>query len=531
VNPTPPEEGSRFDVAIIGGALSGAATAILLLREKPDLRVVIIEKSERFTRRVGEATVEVSSYFLTRVIGLTKYLNETHLVKNGLRFWFYNDRATGLEQCSEIGGRYLARVPSYLIDRASLDEEVLRRACALGAVLWRPASVQEVELLSGAEQKLTVSRHGSVFAIHARWVIDASGVAAFLARRNGWLRPLPAHPTTAVWSRWKGVKDFEDIQLARKFPEWARACYGVRGTATNHLMGDGWWAWWILLKGGDVSIGVTFDQRRVEWPEEGSVGDRLKQFLLRHPVARELMSEAEWTEGDVHWRKNLPYHSSTLAGDGFALVGDAAGFIDPFYSPGMDWITFTASAAADLVLAQQRGEAMSAKVELQNRTFLRSYERWFEAIYRDKYDYLGDFELMRLAFLLDLGLYYFGVASQPYRRGAPALLEPLFSTRPSVPFYHLMRAYNRRFAAMARDRRRRGTWGLRNDAHRFMFGGYTFSPATSLPVIRALVEWAWLELKEGWRTWFEPRRPERDGRRVGEQPPIPEVPPRIPAAK
>ena len=37
------------------------------------------------------------------------------------------------------------------------------------------------------------------------------------------------------------------------------------GTATNHVIGDGWWSWWIPLKGGDVSVGVVFDQRIVDW--------------------------------------------------------------------------------------------------------------------------------------------------------------------------------------------------------------------------------------------------------------------------
>src|SRR4051812_23273992 len=93
-----------YDVVIIGGALSGAATAILLLREHPGLRVLIVEKSTAFTRRVGEATVEISGYFLGRVLGLTQYLNEAHLVKQGMRFWFFNERTTSLEDCSEIGG-------------------------------------------------------------------------------------------------------------------------------------------------------------------------------------------------------------------------------------------------------------------------------------------------------------------------------------------------------------------------------------------------------------------------------------------
>jgi flavin-dependent dehydrogenase len=48
----------------------------------------------------------------------------------------------------------------------------------------------------------------------------------------------------------------------------------------------------------------------------------------------------------VHWRRNLPYFSTTYAGDGFVIVGDAGAFIDPLYSPGMDWIAFTTSRAA-----------------------------------------------------------------------------------------------------------------------------------------------------------------------------------------
>ncbi len=68
---TAPQPRPDYDVVIAGGALAGAATAILLLREQPALRILIVEKSTVFGRRVGEATVEISSYFLCRVLRLT----------------------------------------------------------------------------------------------------------------------------------------------------------------------------------------------------------------------------------------------------------------------------------------------------------------------------------------------------------------------------------------------------------------------------------------------------------------------------
>jgi len=70
-------DSKQYDVAIVGGSLAGAATAILLKREAPHLRTVILEKSSTFGRRVGEATVEISGYFLGRVLGLTQHLNES----------------------------------------------------------------------------------------------------------------------------------------------------------------------------------------------------------------------------------------------------------------------------------------------------------------------------------------------------------------------------------------------------------------------------------------------------------------------
>ncbi len=111
---------------------------------------------------------------------------------------------------------------------------------------------------------------------------------------------------------------------------------------------------------------------------------------------------------------------------------------------------------------------MPKRLERHNRDYSRAYRRWFEAIYQDKYEYMGDFDLFRIAFLLGSGLYYLFVASQPFRHGAEVLVRPIYSLPPSTPFFYLMRFYNRRLA------RWRGCAG-RGGARRHNAGGGFFS--------------------------------------------------------
>src|SRR6266699_1140297 len=174
---------------------------------------------------------------------------------------------------------------------------------------------------------------------------------------------------------------------------------------------------------------------------------------------------------------------------------------------GLDFVHLLGHSAIDL--AQQRGEDLALLIDRHNRDFARSYQRWFEAVFQDKYQYMGEYDLMRLAFLLDLGFYYLGVAAQPFKRGAKALKEPVFSTTPSTPFFHFIRAYNRRFAQIARRRRLSNEMGRRNHCRRHLIPGYTFAPSSSMQIVKAIAGWVALELIEGWRSWFAPRLAEQ----------------------
>jgi len=473
----------EYDVIVVGGSFSGAATALLLRREAPALSVAIIERSEDFDRKVGEATTEVSGGFLTKRLGLTHHLAHHHITKQGLRFWFSAGDAvldgnkpageTPFERCSELGTFYQVRMPSYQVDRQVLDQHILDLAVDAGATLVRPAKVGAVET-SADRQTLAVEADGETRTLTARWIVDASGRAALLARKNNLLAPLPEHPTNSVWARFRGVGDLDGASLRGRHPEFARACQASRSAATNHLVGYGWWCWIIPLKGGDTSVGIVYDQRLFTLPPGESLAARLHSHLLGHPVGKELFSSATVVAGDVKAYSALPYFSREIAGPGWQIVGDAAGFQDPLYSAGLDFCSYTVSAAVRRIISEHRGEPCDY-ADLNSR-FLRSYHTWFQALYKDKYHYLAEADLMHAAFLMDIGWFYFGPVRELLICPKGGFERFPFDGPVDGLVGKFMAFANRRLTTIALKRRARGTSGTKNLDHRMIVKGFEPTP-------------------------------------------------------
>ena len=174
----------QYDVVILGGAFSGAAAATLLRRERPNLRVLVIEKQTQFDQKVGEATTEMSGMFLTRRLGLWQHLEMEQLPKEGLRYWFSNEKVTGHANASESGAYYRSTVPSFQLRRDALDEHMLATAVEEGAELVRPAKVKEV-VLADFDSRVVYEKDGVNVEVGAKWVIDATGRVAFIGRKLG----------------------------------------------------------------------------------------------------------------------------------------------------------------------------------------------------------------------------------------------------------------------------------------------------------------------------------------------------------
>jgi flavin-dependent dehydrogenase len=504
-----------YDVVVIGGAFSGAATALMLKRKRPATRVLIIEKTTAFDRKVGESTTEVSSCYMTRILGLTHYLGHHQLPKQGLRLWFSNRPDQRFDDCVEIGTRYQSRLPGFQVDRAKLDSHILELACRSGCELWRPAKVtafglndatrQTVTAVigNGSRSSATLSRSESrEFALPGssersatcRWIVDATGRAAMFARKLGYFRPNTEHPINAVWARFSGVKEWDSYEWRERFPDYANHCRTAREWATNHLFGRGWWVWIIPLQGGDVSAGIVYDNRIFKFPEGPTLGERLHAHILQHPVGREIFGDAKVIEGDVHALSMLPYHSEKVCGDGWAMVGDAAGFIDPLYSPGLDFCSYTSYSVTDFVARSLQGEDVAEQLRHYNEQFPVTYRSWFESLYKDKYYYMGDAELMSTALLLDVSSYYTGLVRAVYRDPECAFLNLPFTGRGGRFARNIMRFYGRRLVTLANRRFVTGYYGKRNAGWRELYDGFVPDTRVRKQFSRGLRRWLKCEL-------------------------------------
>ena len=212
----------------------------------------MVEKTDRFDWKVGESTVEISAYFLTRVLKQYDHLSREQLPKQAFRYWFVNDKVTCLREASEVGPTQLARTPSFQLDRSKLDEHLLKVAAEEGSEVWRPARVTAFELGGagtygppsplGAGNRVTVEReNGERVEVAAKWVVDATGRHAMLARKRGGVTPIESHPISAIWVRYRGVKDMDGPEVVGTDPSdpFARARARVATPRDQPLHGLG----------------------------------------------------------------------------------------------------------------------------------------------------------------------------------------------------------------------------------------------------------------------------------------------------
>ena len=402
----------EYDVCIVGGGLAGLTLSLQLKKENSNISILLIEmrrgKAPSSAHKVGESTVELGTYYLREVLDLKKYLDDFQLPKEGLRFFLTPQYKNDISRRVELGPRKSVPVPSHQLDRGTFENELIEQAQKLDVEILLNSKVKDVVIQKDKHEIKYINNKSERF-VNARWLIDATGRASFLKRKLGFKKDLN-HKVNAVWFRVKGALDVTDWSTNSKWIKQVEP--GIRALGTIHLMGKGYWVWIIPLATGNTSFGIVADPNHHNFDQFSSFNTAMQWLEKNEPLCFNHLNKIRCDVMDFRVLKHYAHHTEKIySTERWAVTGDSGAFLDPFYSPGTDFIAISNSFITDLIIRDKDNENIFLRTNIFEQAHLSLFNNWL-SIYKDKYSMWGSTQTMILKIYWDWLVYW----------GVPALL-------------------------------------------------------------------------------------------------------------
>ncbi len=368
-----PREVEKHDVIVVGGGPAGSAAATLVAQAGFD--VLLLERNETPPFKVGESLIPATYETLER-LGMLDDLRRSHFPKKySVQFFSGSGRASSPFYFSETDPS--ERSQTWQVLRSEFDGMLLDNADDHGVIVRTGTAVKEV-LFEGDRAVGVKARfaNGETREIRSRVLMDATGQRAMLGRQLGIRRHDPCLRMAAFFTHFEGAHRDSGID------EGATLILQTRDNKS--------WFWYIPLPRHRVSVGVVGP---IDYLIKEGNGNPQQTFDEQVKLCPGLIPRLEGAEQAMEMKvlNDFSYISERAAGDGWVLVGDAYGFLDPIYSSGVLLALKSAELAADATIEALRTGDLSAErlnaFEPLMREGMASFRQLVYAFYSPRFNF------------------------------------------------------------------------------------------------------------------------------------------------
>jgi flavin-dependent dehydrogenase len=330
---------SNYDCIVIGGGPSGSTTAALVA--EAGFKVLLLERDAEPRRKVGESLMPETYWVFERLGVLPGLRNGPFVEKVGVQFVSSSGKESSPFLFTRHDPRECGR--TWHVERAKFDQFLLDNAAAKGVEIHRGARVLDVvfegERAVGVRLAPSDQQNGDAprtdELVRAAVIVDATGQAGLLGARFALRQPNPKFRKAAIWGHFRGSR--RDVIEGGVMT----VCFRTQSNRS--------WFWHIPLSNDVVSIGVVGDAEYFFHPGGGTPDEVFWREVADCPAMGKRLDGTEKVAGlDVV--KEYSYATSRSSGDGWVLVGDSWGFIDPIYSSGVWFALKSGQLAADAIV-------------------------------------------------------------------------------------------------------------------------------------------------------------------------------------
>ncbi len=419
---------TKYDLAITGSGFAGSLMA--MIAKRLGYSVALIERGRHPRVVIGESSTPLANlvleelcrrYNLPAVAPLAKWGSWQRTypqigcgLKRGFTFYHHERKGEIASPAASFETQLLVAASPHneIADthwyRADVDAFLVEQAQAMGATYFGETKVEGVEFDKDGV-RLACKQDHTRFELRAQFLMDATGprglLHSVLKLREEALPGLPQ--TQALWSHFEGVARPPATPLGEP-------PYPPEDAAVHHVF-DGGWIWVLRFNNGITSAGVAatdptaselgFNQGSAAWA----------RLLSSMPSLEAQFRDAKPVRTFQHIPR-LSFLSERVAGERWAMLPSAAGFVDPLLSTGFPLTLLGIERMAKLLesgLTRPGLVSDLALYERKTKAELHATARLVGALYAN----MSSFARFR-----ELSLLYFAAAS--YSETARRLGKP-----------------------------------------------------------------------------------------------------------